>query len=143
MDDLTGTMWIADFIFTNCTTVCEPMTAEMAALQQKFKDEDIPVEFVSFTVDPTVDTPEILKSYVQNFTDDLSNWHLLTGYSQEEIETFARDHFQSIVQKPASSNQVLHGTNFYLIDEQGVLVNEYNYIDASYVDEMIRDAKKR
>ncbi len=141
-EQLEGKMWVADFIFTNCKTVCEPMTVEMAALQRKFKDEDIQVEFVSFTVDPTVDTPKTLKSYVQNFTDDLSNWHLLTGYSQDDIETFARDQFRSIIQKPSSSNQVIHGTNFYLINKRGVLVNEYNYIDDTYVEEMISDIKK-
>ena len=55
---------------------------------------------------------------------------------------FARDQFQTIVQKPSSSNQVIHGTNFYLIDQQGILINEYNYIDDSYVDEMMKDIKK-
>ena len=40
MDDLTETMWIADFIFTNCTTICQPMTAEMASLQHIFKEKD-------------------------------------------------------------------------------------------------------
>ena len=138
-DHLNGKIWIADFIFTNCETVCLPMTANMADLQQKFKADGIQVEFVSFTVDPTVDSPEILKEYVDVFTDDLSNWHLLTGYSQEQIEVFAREQFQTIVQKPASSNQVIHSSNFYLIDQQGALINEYNYIDASYIDDMTKD----
>ena len=141
MNELTGSIWIADFIFTKCETVCQPMTAEMAFLQQKFNDEGIQVEFVSFTVDPSVDSPKALKSYVGDFTDDLSNWHLLTGYSQDEIEVFAREQFQTIVQKPISANQVIHSTNFYLIDQQGALVNEYNYIDDTYVDDMIKDIK--
>lgn len=141
MNELTGSIWIADFIFTKCKTVCLPMTAEMAFLQQKFDEEGIKVEFVSFTVDPTVDSPEILKSYVRDFTSDISNWHLLNGYSQEEIEIFAREQFKTIVQKPKSSNQVIHSTNFFLIDQQGVLINEYNYIDTTYVDDMIKDIK--
>lgn len=140
-NDLTGSIWIADFIFTKCDTVCQPMTAEMAFLQQKFKDEGIHVEFVSFTVDPTVDSPKALKSYAADFSDDLSNWRFLTGYSQDDIEVFARDQFQTIVQKPATSTQVIHGTNFYLIDQQGVLINEYNYIDTTYADDMIKDIK--
>ena len=139
MNELTDSIWIADFIFTKCETVCQPMTAEMAFLQQKFDDEGIQVEFVSFTVDPSVDSPKVLKSYVEDFTADLSNWHLLTGYSQDEIEVFAREQFQTIVKKPSSANQVIHSTNFYLIDQQGALVNEYNYIDDTYVDDMIKD----
>lgn len=139
MQELYGSVWIADFIFTNCTTVCQPMTAEMAALQQKFEAQNIPIEFVSYTVDPATDSPETLQSYVLDFTNDLSNWNLLTGYSQEEIEVFARDQFQTIVQKPSTSDQVIHSSNFYLVDQQGHLVGEYNYIDSSYVDDIMQD----
>ena len=138
-NNLNDTIWIADFIFTNCTTICQPMTAEMASLQSVFKAENLNVEFVSFTVDPTIDTPENLKSFVTDFSDDLSNWNLLTGYTQAEIELFARDQFQTIVQKPASSTQVIHSSNFYLVDKNGHFVKEYNFVDATYVAEMISD----
>lgn len=141
-DQLTGTIWIADFIFTECDTVCLPMTTEMAALQQLFKEEGLQVEFVSFTADPTVDSPEVLRDYIQQYTDDETNWRMLTGYSQKEIETFARDKFQTIIVKPTSSNQVLHGTNFYLIDPQGAIVKEYNYVNSSYADELIKEIRK-
>ena len=140
-EELQGSIWIADFIFTNCTTICKPMTSEMAALQQMLKEQNLPVEFISFTVDPVVDSPDILKSYVQNFTDDLSNWNLLTGYSQEQIEIFAREQFQTIVQKPIASSQVIHSSNFYLVDKKGNLVGEYNYMDETYMDDMLKDLK--
>src|SRR5690625_543726 len=141
-DELLGSFWIASFIFTNCETVCPPMMFETAALQKKFAEEAIHVEFVSFTVDPTVDTPETLKNYIQQFTNDETNWHMLTGFSQEEIETFAREQFETIVQKPETSNQVIHSTNFYLVDDKGYLLNEYNYIEDSYVGEMMNEIKK-
>lgn len=140
-DQLEGNIWIANFIFTNCKTVCPQMTNEMASLQKQFKDEGVPMEFVSFTVDPSFDTPSVLHTYIQDFTDDFSNWHLLTGYSQEVIEGFARDQFKTIIQKPVTSDQVIHGTNFYLIDKQGRVVNEYNYMDISYADQMIKEAR--
>ncbi len=89
-DELAGKVWIADFVFTKCKTVCPPMTLEMADLQKKFKDEGIQVEFVSFTVDPTIDSPDVLKEYIHQFTDDETNWHMLTGYTQEEIEAFRK-----------------------------------------------------
>jgi protein SCO1/2 len=142
MNELSDTVWIADFIFTNCTTICQPMTAEMATLQHILKKNEFNVEFVSFTVDPAIDTPEKLKSFITDFNADLSNWNLLTGYTQAEIEVFARDQFQTIVQKPASSTQVIHSSNFYLIDKQGHFVKEYNFVDGSYVDEMIEDIRK-
>src|SRR5699024_3214941 len=140
-DELTGSIWVASFIFTECDTVCPSMMIEMANLQKEFQAEGIEVELVSFTVDPTIDSPKVLKKFIQQFTEDEENWHMLTGYSQEEIEIFAREQFQTMIQKPSNSNQVIHGTNFYLIDDQGFVVNEYNYIDESYIEEMIEDIK--
>ena len=126
LKDLKGKVWVADFIFTNCETVCPPMTAHMAKLQKKAKEKGLDVEFVSFSVDPEVDTPEKLKEYVKKFNGDLSNWHLLTGYSQQEIEEFAEKNFKTIVQKPKNQDQVIHGTNFYLVDQNGTIVQTYS-----------------
>lgn len=98
------------------------MMFEMAALQDELENNEIKAEIIIFTVDPEVDTPEVLKQYVQQFTDEEANWHMLTGYSQETIEDFARENFQSMVQKPEKSNQVIHGTNFYLIDGEGLRI---------------------
>lgn len=141
-DDLHGHIWIADFIFTKCETVCQPMTIEMANLQEELKEKGVDVQFVSFTVDPEVDRPERLKKYILDFTDDLSNWHLLTGYTQEEIELFAQEQFRTMVQKPSSSSQVIHGTNFYLINQDGQLIGDYNYIDPTYYESIIEDIEK-
>ena len=137
--ELENSIWIANFIFTNCTSVCAPMSVEMANLQELFKEKNIEVELVSFTVDPLTDSPIILKEYANNFTNDLSNWNLLTGYSQKDIEIFARNQFKSIVQKPSTSDQVIHSSNFYLVDRHGQLVNEYNYIDSSYKENILQD----
>ena len=141
LNQLNDSIWIADFIFTNCESVCPPMTNEMATLQQEFREHHIDVQFVSFTVDPEVDTPEKLKEYANNYTNDQSNWHFLSGYSPEEITTFARDNFQTIIQKPETSDQVIHGTNFYLITKNGKLVSEFNYVDEDYVHDLLKTVK--
>lgn len=141
-EDLTGTVWIASFIFTGCETVCPPMMFELASLQSEFEELEIDVNLVSFTVDPEIDSPKVLKQYIEQFTDNETNWHMLTGYSLEEIEDFAREQFQTIVQKPSTSDQVLHGTNFYLVDDQGYILKEYNYIDESYAKEITKDIKE-
>src|SRR5690606_11784817 len=62
-EDLEGKWWIADFIFTNCTTVCLPMTYNMSQLQTALKEENLDVNLVSFSVDPDYDTPEVLRKY--------------------------------------------------------------------------------
>lgn len=138
--DLKGKVWVADFIFTNCATVCPPMTANMTKLQGMLKEQELDVEIVSFSVDPTVDTPEKLKEYVLKFNGDLSNWHLLTGYSQEFIEKYALKNFKTIVKKPDTDNQVIHGTSFFLIDKDGNVVKNYDGITVPY-DEIVKDIK--
>ncbi len=80
LDNLKGKWWIADFIFTNWTTVCLPMTNNKSILQRKLKDNNLDVQLVSFSVDPDFDSPEVLKEYAEQYGVDFSNWSFLTGY---------------------------------------------------------------
>lgn len=141
LEDLKGKVWVADFIFTNCETVCPPMTAHMTQLQKKAKEAGVDVQFVSFSVDPKVDTPEKLKEFGEKFEVSFENWHFLTGYSQEQIEAFAMESFKTIVQKPKNNDQVIHGTNFYLVDQNGIVLKEYSGVENPPYDEIIEDIK--
>lgn len=140
--DLKGKVWIADLVFTNCQTVCPPMTANLAKLQRMAKEEKLDVQFVSFSVDPEVDKPEKLKEFVQKFTDDTKNWNLLTGYSQDEIEKFAKDNFKTLVDKPENQDQVIHGTKFYLVDQNGKVMKEYSGMKNTPYDDILRDIRR-
>src|SRR5690625_5110339 len=71
-DDLQGQYWVADMIFTNCTTVCLPMTTNMSKLQDTLAEEGIDdVHLVSFSVDPDYDSPEVLREYAELYDADL------------------------------------------------------------------------
>ncbi|XXM72553.1 SCO family protein [Lysinibacillus sphaericus] len=139
--DLKGKIWVADFIFTNCDTVCPPMTASMAALQKEMETEGIDVQFVSFSADPEIDTPQRLKVFMKKFNGNEKNWHQLTGYTQQEIEVFAREEFQTLIQKPESSDQVIHSTSFYVIDQNGEVSNSFGFQRSHYA-EIMREIKK-
>lgn len=140
--DLKGKVWVADFIFTNCADVCMPMTANMTKLQKMVKDEKLEnVEFVSFSVDPTVDTPEVLTEYGKQYHADMSNWHFLTGYEQEKIESFAMSNFKTIVKKPKTGDQVVHQTFFYLINQEGKIMKIYPGLADIPFDEIMKDIK--
>ncbi|WP_301108718.1 SCO family protein [Sporosarcina sp.] len=141
-EQLKGKPWIADFVFTSCTTICPTLTSEFASLQNLLKKEGIDVQLVSFSVDSEVDDPATLKSYIANFTTDETNWHLLTGYSQQELEAFAREEFQTFVLKHDASTQVVHGTNFYLMDSEGYIMKEYSFSNETYQDELLKDLKR-
>ncbi len=140
--DLKGKVWVADFIFTNCTTVCPPMTHNMTKLQQMAKDEKIEnIEFVSFSIDPEVDTPEVLKDYGGKFDLDFSNYHFLTGYDQTFIETFAGENFKTYVKKPENEDQVIHQTYFYLVDQEGTIMKYYSGANDVPFADIINDIK--
>lgn len=141
LEDYKGKIWVADFVFTSCSTVCPPMTSNMAKLKEKVEKEKLDVEFVSFSVDPDVDTPEKLKEYGMKISKDLSNWTFLTGYSQQDIEAIAKDGFKILVEKEADNNQVSHGTYFYLIDQEGKIVRYYHGEKDVPYDEIIDHIK--
>ena len=142
LSDLKGKVWVADFIYTNCPDICLPMTFNMAKLQKMAKDEGIEnIQFVSFSVDPTVDTPEVLTEYSKQFEADLSNWHFLTGYGQEEIEKFAMDHFKTIVKKPENDPNVIHQSYFYLVDQEGKIQQLYSGLEDIPFEQIISDMK--
>lgn len=128
LETLKGKPWLAMFIFTSCTTVCQPMTNNMSEIQKELIKRDIEdYNIVAFTVDPTVDTPERLSEYFNYFDiPDKSKWHLVTGYDQSYIEQFALNNFKALVKKPKEGDQVIHGTTFYLVDENGVAVKNYS-----------------
>ncbi|MFD2044808.1 SCO family protein [Ornithinibacillus salinisoli] len=143
LEDLEGKWWIADLIFTNCTTVCSPMTTNMANLQEKMKAEEIDVELVSFSVDPDHDTPEVLKEYAAKHNADLGNWSFLTGYDFQTIKELSIKSFQSsLLEAPEGSDQLTHGTSFYLVNPEGEVIKKYKGTFSEETDLIIDDLKK-
>lgn len=138
LSDLEGKVWIADLIFTNCNTVCPPMTANMARLQKKMKEAGVEAEIVSFSIDPERDTPKALKRFGEKHGADFSNWHFLTGYSFEEIQQFADASFHMNLQHNPDNDQVIHGTGFYLVSPKGRVLYQYNGMKPD-LEEIIRD----
>ncbi|CAM4229480.1 SCO family protein [Lacicoccus alkaliphilus] len=131
-EDMEGQVWLLDFIFTNCATVCPPMTANMTHVTQELEERGIEdYGVLSFTVDPDNDTPEALADYLSYYdVPEETEWHLMTGYDYDFIRSFAEQNFKTIVAPPPSgSNQVTHGTSFYLIDADGKIRKSYPGLD--------------
>src|SRR5699024_6709829 len=123
LDDLKGTYWVADFVFTNCTTVCLPMTSNMAYLQSLINEEGLDTQLVSFSVDPDYDSPEVLTEYAEDNGADLDNWTFLTGYDFQTIKELSIKTFKNMVQEPPEgSDQVTHGTSFFLVNPEGKVI---------------------
>ncbi|MEG0449616.1 MAG: SCO family protein [Lysinibacillus sp.] len=131
LESLKGKPWIGMYIFTNCTTVCSPMTFNMSEVQDKLAKNGVEdYNIVAFSVDPEVDKPEVLQDYLTRYNlADESKWQLLTGYTQQYIEDFAVKSTKLWVQDDPKSNQVNHATSFFLVDKDGILVKVYSGYD--------------
>ncbi|MEB1806213.1 MAG: SCO family protein [Bacillaceae bacterium] len=140
-EDLRGTPWIANMVFTRCPTVCNLMTPNFRVLQYALEEEGLDVKMVSFTVDPEYDNPERLNKYGVNNDADFSRWMFLTGFSEEEITAIANQSFQTIVQPLPDGEDIMHGTSFYLVDEEGNVIRSYDGLKAD-PDPIINDIKR-
>jgi cytochrome oxidase Cu insertion factor (SCO1/SenC/PrrC family) len=118
---LRGHPWVATFIFTNCAGPCPMITGKMAHLQETIQNRA--VHFVSFTVDPERDTPEVLRGYAKAFSADTSRWRFLTG-TRAAMDQVARD-MKVASQHADGSQEIEHGTQILLIDADGRLRGIY------------------
>ena len=150
LDDLEGEVWLAQFVFSNCTSVCGPMMHNMAELQDELIKENVEdYKIISFTVDPKVDSPEVLQTYLDQYApSDESKWEMLTGYKQEEISEIAKKSFATmVIPAVGSSDQVTHGVNFALVNQEGVVVKLYDGVGTAenpfkdYMGDIAKDMK--
>src|SRR5690625_4705059 len=142
--DLEGNFWVASFIFTNCETVCPPMTANKAYLQQHLKDEGLEdIALVSFSVDPERDSPEVLKEYGEERGIQFDgNVHFLTGYEYTDIKEFSREYFKSDLAQEPDSDQISHTVSFFIVSPEGDAITRFDGTQRVAMEEIVDFIKK-
>lgn len=128
---LDGHVWVADFIFTHCEGPCPRMTSHMHVLQGKTGGD---VKLVSFSVDPTRDTPAVLEEYGKKFGADDTRWTFLTG-DAKTLSDLDRDAFKLGITMD-------HSTRFVLIDKKQRIRGYYGITDGDPVARIARDAAR-
>ena len=136
LSEMTGKIWVADFIFTNCPTICPAMTQEMARLQSEFVAD--PVYFVSFSVDPERDTSEVLSRYATAYGADDRRWHFLTG-DKTQIYQLAEQGFSLAAGHKGS--EILHSPRFVLVNADGNIHDFYDSRSGPAMLRLRRDVK--
>ena len=126
-------IYVADFFFTTCPSICPIMTGNMVFLQNELEGENI--MFASFSVTPEIDSVEVLKKYAIEKGVDDSRWNLLTG-NKEEIYSLARKSYLVAKENPnAGSHDMIHTENFVLVDKEKRI---RGYYDGTLIEEMNR-----
>lgn len=118
--DLLGKVYVVDFFFTTCPTICTPMSVNMSKIVEEL--EDYPdFQAVSISIDPDYDTPEVLKEYASRYVENDDSWHFLTGDKQATYK-LAREGFSSYVGESQDSIiKFEHSGNFALVDREGYI----------------------
>lgn len=118
--DFDGKVYVVEFFFTSCPTICPKMNASLLKIQKEFYGNP---EFgiASFSIDPKRDTPEVLKKYAEDHGASHKNWHFLTG-EQEAIYAFSNQGFKLYAgENKAAEGGFEHSGLFALIDQNGFI----------------------
>ena len=119
LDRMANKFWVVDFIFTTCAGPCPVMSSRMVDLYEAFADNPH-VNFLSISVNPEYDTPEVLAEYAERYNADTSRWHFVTG-EREAIHRLAVEGFKlGSVDEP-----IMHSTRFVLVDATGFIRGYY------------------
>ena len=136
---LEGGLWVANFIFTSCPTVCPAFTAQMKGLQARLPEGEQRPLLVSFSVDPETDTPTVLKEYATRHGADSAGWRFLTGPT-ETIRSIVVEGFKTSMEPdPSRVGNILHGSHFVLVDDQMRVRGYYGAEDEDAHDRLLED----
>lgn len=118
-------VYVVEFFFTTCPSICPIMTQNLLKVQSAFGDE-LGLSLISITINPAYDTPEVLSDYAQKYGITHPNWHLLTG-AQEEIYEMANKGFNLYVGPGAEIDGGFEHSGFFaLIDQKGMIRSRHD-----------------
>ena len=118
-------IWIAEFFFTSCPTICPVMNLQLKKLNKETYALNKHIQFLSFTIDPENDTPSILKDYKKRYGINSENWAFLTG-NEAETHTLGINNFLTFAGKDdEAAGGYAHSGSFTLVDKKGIVRGVY------------------
>jgi protein SCO1/2 len=147
--EMIGKVYVVNFFFTSCPSICPIMTANMTKIHERFVNYP-DFEVLSLTVDPKRDTPKILKEYAVNRRIDSPKWHFLTG-QKDSIYSVAYKFLSSAMEDNSAPGGFLHTEYFVLVDKEGNLrsreddngnlIAVYDGTNSAHINDLIDDVK--
>lgn len=138
-DDYKNKIYVADFFFTTCQTICPIMTDHMVTIQEKVKN-DPEIMLLSHSVTPKVDTVAQLKKYALEKGVNDKKWNLVTG-DKKEIYDLARKSYLAAKDTPYNEYDLIHTENFVLVDKKKRIRGFYDGTDPKAIEELMDDIK--
>lgn len=129
-DDYSGRIWISEFFFSTCPTICPIMNGQMNILAEELKALDSVVQFLSFTINPSYDGPAVLKKYIKTHGYQFSNWDFLTGMPEDQVHRLGVESFLVHAGKGTEDEGgYAHSGAFTLLDPMGHVRGVYQMTD--------------
>ena len=137
-DDYEGKIYIADFFFTTCPSICPKMTANMGSIQKEIMN-DSNVMLLSYSVTPKIDSVPQLKKYAIEKGVNDEKWNLLTG-NKKEIYTMARKSYLAVKDDgDGGPYDMIHTENFILVDPEKKIRGFYDGTNTLAMRELLID----
>ncbi len=136
--DFKDKIYIADFFFTRCGTICPIMTDNMTILQAHFKNNNH-VKFLSHSVTPVMDSVPVLKSYAQAHGAISGKWHLTTGPKKEIYNLARKNYFAVLDEGDGGAQDFIHTEQFVLVDAKKRIRGFYDGTDSEEIKKVIKD----
>lgn len=135
-----GKIYIADFFFTRCTTICPVMTSNMKEVQDAFIDNDN-VMFLSHSVTPEIDSISVLRAYADVKGVKDGKWNITTGEKKHIYELARKSYFAVLDEGDGGLQDFIHTENFTLIDAKRQIRGTYDGTDKADIQRLIADIK--
>ena len=140
--DVEGKIYVADFFFTTCPTICPIMKKEMLRVYEQFKDNP-DFKILSHSIDPTHDTQEVLKDYAEKLgVEDAQTWNFLTGDQEKIFEIGQTSYLTTAMADQMEPGGFLHSGAILLDDGQGRIRGVYDGTKSDQVDRLLNDIPK-
>jgi protein SCO1/2 len=136
--DYEGKIYIADFFFTKCQTICPIMTNNMVKIQEQFS-EDTNVMFLSLSVTPEMDSVPVLREYADRKGVDDAKWNVTTGNKKHIYDLARKSYFAVLDQGDGGVQDFIHTENFVLVDTKRQIRGYYDGTDLEDIDRLISD----
>ena len=139
-DFYNGKIYVADFFFTTCLTICPIMTDNMLKIQEQTKD-DPEILLLSHTVIPHADSIPVLKKYAIEKGIDASKWNLVTGDKKQIYDLARKSYLASKTNGDGGPYDMIHTENFVLVDKEKRIRGFYDGTQTEAIEELMSDIK--
>ncbi|MEM9831659.1 MAG: SCO family protein [Bacteroidota bacterium] len=134
-------IYVADFFFTTCPTICPIMKKEMLRVYEEFKDND-QVAILSHTIDPEYDTVALLHDYAQRLGVGSDTWHFVTGDKEKIFDIGLKSYMVTAMEDEEAPGGLIHSGAFILVDDQRRIRGMYDGTVSEQVDVLINDIRR-